>query len=38
MNVKKAVKRVAALGAATALVGATLFGAVAQTYTLDDYP
>jgi hypothetical protein len=39
MNVKKAIKKIAAVGAATTLVGATLLSAMAQVpYDLNQYP
>ncbi|MBT4648487.1 hypothetical protein HOA56_04270 [archaeon] len=39
MNVKKAIKKIAAVGAATTLVGATLLSAMAQApYDLNQYP
>ncbi|MFC1691163.1 S-layer protein [Nanoarchaeota archaeon] len=38
MEVKKAIKKIAALGAGATMLGATLMGAMAQSYTLADYP
>jgi hypothetical protein len=38
MNVKKAIKKVAALGVGVSMLGATLLGATANPFDLGDYP
>ncbi len=38
MRVKKAIKKLVALGAGASMVGATIFGAMAATYDLSMYP
>lgn len=38
MNVKKAIKKVVALGVGVSMLGATLIGATATPYDLSDYP
>jgi hypothetical protein len=38
MNVKKAIKRVAALGVGVSMLGATLLGATANPYDLSEFP
>ncbi len=38
LRAKKAIKKIAAVSAGTVMLGATLTGALAQSYTLSDYP
>jgi S-layer protein (TIGR01564 family) len=38
LNVKKAIKKVVALGVGVSMLGATLLGATASPYDLSDYP